>query len=411
MLAENLSWLDGSASHDLHFEGHYVSWRRARIRAIIEHYGPDFFRGKTMLELGAGKGDIGAVFYYLGADVTCAEGRQANVDALKKKYPFLKTQLLDLDHDPIVGKYDIVLHSGVLYHLENVRFSLEQACGACEHLILETMVCDGGEGECILVDEPSNYYDQALNGVGSRPSEALLESIMQEIGFSWTKCEETYLDAEIHCYSWERKRSGYFNRPGDYDRSIRALWFAHNPSSFFEQLRKWSDEDGLPVSLTVENGRINGTSITQSSFDHLYNLVALNDFKNVFCRTPGLGVASLALGFACAQTEAKLTATAATMAADTNLVASKVGLLPICKPIASPSQALSWAEPESIDLAFIEAATEGELAECVRQTLPYLRNGGRLCVRSSSRTVQEPGLELLESTDELEVYTFIRKNQ
>ena len=37
--------------------------------------GFDFFKGKKILELGAGHGDIGAFFAELGADVLCLDGR------------------------------------------------------------------------------------------------------------------------------------------------------------------------------------------------------------------------------------------------------------------------------------------------------------------------------------------------
>ena len=50
------------------FENHYAVWRSRRLQTIIEEYPPRFFAGKTLLEPGAGFGDIGAYFRRAGRE-------------------------------------------------------------------------------------------------------------------------------------------------------------------------------------------------------------------------------------------------------------------------------------------------------------------------------------------------------
>lgn len=42
------------------FDPSYEEWRLHRIAKILEIYGIDYFRGKRVVEVGAGHGDIGA---------------------------------------------------------------------------------------------------------------------------------------------------------------------------------------------------------------------------------------------------------------------------------------------------------------------------------------------------------------
>jgi 2-polyprenyl-3-methyl-5-hydroxy-6-metoxy-1,4-benzoquinol methylase len=57
----------------------------ASIR-FSKFYGVDFFKGKKVLELGCGHGDIGAFFADLGADVLCLGGRIQNINFAKLKH-------------------------------------------------------------------------------------------------------------------------------------------------------------------------------------------------------------------------------------------------------------------------------------------------------------------------------------
>src|SRR5712671_7567734 len=150
------------------FGGDYVDWRAKRQIAIVDHYGIHFFRGKSVLELGAGYGGIGAVFAGVGAQVTCVEGREKNTRVIRERYPHLDAHTFDLSTGwpKPNGHYDVIIHFGVLYHLRNPEENLRAACRHGTHLILETEVCNSDDpNKLVLVNEASYCFDQAVDGV------------------------------------------------------------------------------------------------------------------------------------------------------------------------------------------------------------------------------------------------------
>ena len=108
------------------FEDHYVNWRISRMNGVKKFISPDYFKSKTLLELGCGYADIGNMFYDLGADVTSSDVRKEHLEIVKQRYPNIKTLLIDGDNDSIKDKYNIILHWGLLYHLAEIEVHLEK---------------------------------------------------------------------------------------------------------------------------------------------------------------------------------------------------------------------------------------------------------------------------------------------
>jgi hypothetical protein len=207
-----------------HFANHYNEWRTKRLDAIIEHYGEGFFKGKSLLELGCGHGDIGAFFSKFGAEVTCSDARWEHLDVVKSKHPQVKVQLANLENEwPFEGKFDIIINFGVIYHLSNPDFVVEKSCIYSDYLILETEVCDSDDENVILFTKESGY-DQAFSGVGCRPSPDYLEKIFQKFEKQYERIKDDKCNSGIHIYDWKVKNTKK-NRPG-----LRRLWFIENKS-------------------------------------------------------------------------------------------------------------------------------------------------------------------------------------
>ena len=101
------------------FQGGYNVSRPKRIREITERWGVDSFRGKTLLEVGAGYGHIGAEFASTyGADVLCTDARPEYVEMIKKLHPQVKAAVQDLEKPwPQEETFDLLLYMGVLHHI------------------------------------------------------------------------------------------------------------------------------------------------------------------------------------------------------------------------------------------------------------------------------------------------------
>ncbi len=202
----------------LRFTKHYDEWRDARVNAVRRHYGDAFFAGRTLLELGCGYGDIGGVFAGLGANVTCCDARDEHLQIARERWPEVRTVRVDLDVDWPFDRFDIILHLGVLYHLEPTHSSLRHAARCATHLVLETEVCDSSDDVFTLTDEDG--YDQAFSGHGCRPSAARIERILAEEAMTFTRMDDGRCNSGMHVYDWPVMDTG------SYTHGQRRFWFA-----------------------------------------------------------------------------------------------------------------------------------------------------------------------------------------
>jgi len=207
------------------FSGHYNIWREKRITAIVSHYGPLWFKQKKILELGAGYGDIGATLSALGAEVTCSEARAEHIEVLKSKHPQINAIQANLESEWPFGKqFDLILHLGLLYHLDDFEFSLKKSLNSAKYIVLETEVCDSDdETKIVKVEENSEGYDQSFVGKGSRPSASYIEKIIEENGCRFARLNDESCNSSFHIYNWK------VGNTGTWCHGLRRLWFIENP--------------------------------------------------------------------------------------------------------------------------------------------------------------------------------------
>lgn len=208
------------------FDETYNEWRMRRINKMLEIYGIDFFQGKRVVEVGAGHGEIGAFFASLGADVTCLDGRIQNINIARLKHRNIKNlsfKLFDLEKDfTSIGKFDLMIHFGLLYHIKNVEQHLNWCFKVSDDIVHETVVCDSTDPDKLfLCDERRHVDEEALNGIGSRPSPFYVERIAQKNGFKVERFFTNDLNCrEQFCYDWEHKND---DRLGDAFK-LRRFW-------------------------------------------------------------------------------------------------------------------------------------------------------------------------------------------
>jgi SAM-dependent methyltransferase len=205
------------------FQGHYVEWRAKRISAIIEHYGPSFFLGKKILEVGCGHGDIGATFSRLGAHVTCSDARAEHLAVINERFPDIQTVETDLDKHWPSGKYDLTIHMGVLYHLADFKSALERACRDSQRIVLETEVVDSDD-PTLLISTNESGFDQAKNGIGVRPTAAAIEQVLESAGMTFTRIADSRCNSGFHVYDWPVQNTRTWRH------GLRRFWFVERIS-------------------------------------------------------------------------------------------------------------------------------------------------------------------------------------
>jgi hypothetical protein len=186
-----------------------------------------------VLELGAGHADIGAFLAGLGASVVCLEGRARNIAFARAKHAGcarLRIEQRDLDGDfSSVGRFDLIVNFGLLYHLENVDAHLRCCFPIADDMVLETVVSDSTDPHFIaVVPERSDVDEEALGGKGSRPSPLYVERIARENGFAATRCFTPDLNhSHQFRYDWPHRNDGRLSE----DFVLRRFWRFRRSSS------------------------------------------------------------------------------------------------------------------------------------------------------------------------------------
>lgn len=176
------------------------------MNGVKKYISSEYFKSKTLLEVGCGHADIGNMFHDLGAIVTSSDVRKEHLENVKITYPHINTLLIDGDNDSITNKYDIILHWGLLYHLSEIEKHLENVSHKCDVLLLETEVCDSDDKE-FYISINEDGYDQAFNNKGIRPSQPYVEYVLEKNGFQFKLIKDPILNSDFHRYDWDISNS------------------------------------------------------------------------------------------------------------------------------------------------------------------------------------------------------------
>lgn len=191
----------------------YEQWFKKRTERIIKIFGSDWFALKNILELGACHGDIGVELVKLGSNVLFSDARQENLNEIYSKLPFKpKTLLLNQNFSYYLNKkFDLVLHLGLLYHIENWKNDLRCAMDHSNLMILETSV-NPIRGSDDYFDGMSNYAYEGVNCLHPVFTQESVEQELTDIGCKFFRfdtseldCDWAWLNSESmirHVYSW-----------------------------------------------------------------------------------------------------------------------------------------------------------------------------------------------------------------
>jgi 2-polyprenyl-3-methyl-5-hydroxy-6-metoxy-1,4-benzoquinol methylase len=184
----------------------YQEWRQVRLNFLINRFGEDFFRNKKILELGSGYGHLGNEISKYGATIHCCDARIQNVEMTRKMFPHLNVEVVDLNVDWPYKKdeFDVIIHFGVLYHLNcDLHSHLEKVCNSTKGwLFLESEVVDSLDSNFSLIVKENIDQDQSINSMGTRYSPSVIEKALDKNKMKHELCLNKSLNCHVGWYDW-----------------------------------------------------------------------------------------------------------------------------------------------------------------------------------------------------------------
>jgi FkbM family methyltransferase len=140
----------------------------------------------TALDAGCGVGFFAQILQECGLNVAAFDGRMENVLEARKRFPEIPFEQGDIESPGVLalGKADLTLCFGLLYHLENPMLAIRHLRALTgKGLLLESMCIPGNSAGMVWREEPA-AADQSLTDIALYPSEACLVKMLYRAGFA-----------------------------------------------------------------------------------------------------------------------------------------------------------------------------------------------------------------------------------
>lgn len=159
-------------------ESGYEAINRARLDHLASLGLP--LANKTVLEVGAGIGDLSPFFIDKRCKIAITDGRQENVNLLRLRYPSMPLGLFDVENP--MGKlvsqlFEVVFCYGLLYHTSDPQKVIRNLANRCVGLLLlESCVSlsDRYSYKPVVEQEPDPR--NSIYGAGCHPSRLFVQT-------------------------------------------------------------------------------------------------------------------------------------------------------------------------------------------------------------------------------------------
>ena len=243
---------------------HLTRFDQKEYRQLIEARGECLQRVATRLkpalgltnavDAGCGVGFFSQTLAQCGLNVCGFDGREKNVAEARRRFPHIPFEQADIEEKTILalGRFDLVLCFGLLYHLENPLLAIRNLRGLTgKCLLLESMCLPEEEASMVLREEPSQE-DQSLSDVAWYPSEGSLVKMLYRAGFG-----KVYRAIPLPDHEDFRETTGHVRR-----RTVLLATFVAVDIAGFrlipephEQEDPWSKKPSVTATLAQRIGR------------------------------------------------------------------------------------------------------------------------------------------------------------
>lgn len=166
----------------------YMEVNKARdvwLRKVLADL-PDAGDHRTALDVACGAGYFSGILKEGGYDVTGVDLRASNIEACRERYPDCTFDQFDLDQDnpKNLGKFDLVLMFGILYHLPSPARTISDFAQTINDIgIISTRVAAGDSMACVLFEELQGD-EHNVSAFSSVPTLPALLAMFQSAGLT-----------------------------------------------------------------------------------------------------------------------------------------------------------------------------------------------------------------------------------
>jgi FkbM family methyltransferase len=167
---------------------HYLKLIYARgetISRVVDALKPALALASA-LDAGCGVGFFSKLLADCGLRVRAFDGREANIVEARRRFPELLFEQADVQERTILqlGKFDLVLCFGLLYHLESPMAGIRNLGGMTEKCLLIESMCVPDERPAMFLREEPRADDQSLTDLAYYPSESSVVKMLYRAGFA-----------------------------------------------------------------------------------------------------------------------------------------------------------------------------------------------------------------------------------
>ena len=162
-----------------------IEARGETIRRVITKLKPAMGFSNAV-DAGCGVGFFSQTLAESGLNVCGFDAREENVEEARRRFPGIPFGQGDIEDHGIgsLGRFDLVLCFGLLYHLENPLRAIRNLRSITEKCLLLESMCVPEERQALLLRQEPRQDDQSLTEMACYPSESSLVKMLYRAGFA-----------------------------------------------------------------------------------------------------------------------------------------------------------------------------------------------------------------------------------
>ena len=161
-----------------------IEARGETIRRVVTKLKPALGLSNAV-DAGCGVGFFSQTLSECGLNICGFDARAENVEEAQRRFPQIPFGLADVEDRGVLqlGRFDLVLCFGLLYHLENPLGAIRNLRAITDKCLLLESMCVPDEKPAFLLREEPEQQDQSVTEVACYPSESSLVKMLYRSGF------------------------------------------------------------------------------------------------------------------------------------------------------------------------------------------------------------------------------------